>query len=368
MKKQLILVAIVSVTSLWVACRKDAPLSSEKDRYAYDPTPYNLVLPGNLGWSSFPIPADNPLTNTGVALGKKLFYDPILSVNNKQSCASCHKQENAFSDPLAFSFGTFGQKSERHSMPLFNLGWAEKYNQTGHRFFWDGGANDLERQALGPILNPLEMANPSLEPVLNRLKNHPEYPGLFKRAFGSDTITSIRLAKALSQFERILITSNSPWDKAERRERLRTPSEINGMFIFVTESKGDCFHCHGNLSSPFFTDYLFHNNGLDASPKDSGLFRITGNPFDIGKFKTPSLRNLAFSAPYMHDGRFNTLMEVIEFYNSGVKNSPNIDPNIAKHFPEGGLNLTPQEKIDLLNFLLSLSDTSFTKNSEFSAP
>lgn len=359
------LVLIIAI----VACKKE-PKNPPIDaaNYAYDPTPYDLNLPTNVGWSSFPIPNENPLTKAGVALGRKLFYDPILSVNNSVSCASCHKQENAFADPNRLSFGAFGQASERHSMPLYNLAWAEKFNATGQRFFWDGGANDLERQALGPILNPLEMSNPSLGPVLKRLQEHSEYPGLFKRAFNSDSITSVKLAKALAQFERTLISSNSPWDRAERRQRLRTQSEINGMFIFNTEGKGDCFHCHGNEKTPFFTDFLFHNNGLDAMPKDSGLGRITGSPFDFGKFKTPSLRNLAFTAPYMHDGRFKTLMEVINFYDTGTKNSPNIDPNIAKHFKEGGLNLSPQEKQDLLNFLLSLSDSSFIQDPRFSMP
>jgi cytochrome c peroxidase len=190
------------------------------------------------------------------------------------------------------------------------------------------------------------------------LQKHSEYPSLFRKAFGSDSITTVKLARAISQFERTLISSNSNWDKAERRQRLRTPSEINGMIIFSTE-KGDCFHCHGNLSSPYFTDFVFHNNGLDEIPKDSGLFRITGKLEDLGKFKTPSLRNLSFTPPYMHDGRFNTLMEVIEFYNSGTKNSPTVDPMISKNFDHGGLNLTPIEKLDLLNFLLSLNDTNF---------
>jgi cytochrome c peroxidase len=133
------------------------------------------------------------------------------------------------------------------------------------------------------------------------------------------------------------------------------------MLIFNSEGGGDCFHCHGNLSSPYFTNFNFHNTGLDANIQDSGLYRITGNSADIGKFKTPSLRNLVFTAPYMHDGRFKTIQEVIEFYNSGVKFSPSLDPNISKHIVTGGLNLTSQEKEDLLNFLISLSDSSFIK-------
>jgi cytochrome c peroxidase len=355
---------VAGVLLSWISCKKD-PVSG--DPYAYDATPYDLVLPTNLGWSTFPIPADNQLTVAGVALGKKLFFDPILSVNNSQSCATCHLQTNAFADPNKFSLGAFGQVGNRAAMPLFNLAWADKYNLTGHRYFWDGGANDLERQALGPIMNPIEMANKSLFDVVARLQNHTEYPKLFRKAFGSDSITSIKLAKAIAQYERTLISSNSNWDKAERRERLRTQSELNGMIIFGTE-KGDCFHCHGNLNSPFFTDYGFHNNGLDEHPLDSGLFRITGIPEDFGRMKTPSLRNLSFTAPYMHDGRFKTLMEVIEFYNSGTKNSPTVDPMISKNFPKGGLNLTPQEKIDLLNFLLSLNDSTFVKDWRFAAP
>ncbi len=367
MKNSVVVILFLSLLVSYSACKKE-PVETKEDNYAYDPTPFDLKLPTNLGWTSFPIPSDNPLTNAGVSLGRKLFYDQILSSNGTQSCATCHQQAFGFTDPNQFSLGALGQVGERHSMPLFNLAWAEKYNLSGHRFFWDGGANDLERQALGPIINPIEMSNPSLVPVLERLQEHSEYPKLFNKAFGSDSITSVKLAKALAQFERTLISSNSPWDKAERRQRLRTQSEINGMQIFVSEEKGDCFHCHGNLSSPFFTDYLFHNNGLDANPKDPGLFRITGNPADFGKFKTSSLRNLAFTAPYMHDGRFKTIMEVIEFYNSGAKISQTLDPNIAKHQKEGGLNLTPQEKMDLHNFLLSLSDSSFISNPQFSKP
>ncbi|OYU97785.1 MAG: cytochrome-c peroxidase [Bacteroidetes bacterium B1(2017)] len=327
--------------------------------YAYDPTPYQLAIPTNLGWSSFPIPEDNPMTVAGVELGKKLFYDPILSANNTQSCASCHQAANSFADPNSFSKGAFGQEGNRSAPPLYNLGWTDKYNTTGHKFFWDGGATDMERQAIGPILNPIEMGNKNMFEVLARLQKDATYPALFRKAFGSDSITTVKLAKVISQFERTLISSNSNWDKAERRQRLRTPSEINGMMIFISEGKGDCFHCHGNLSSPYFTDFGFHNNGLDVNPKDSGLYRITGKAEDVGRFKTPSLRNLSFTAPYMHDSRFKTLMEVIEFYNSGTKHSATVDPMISKNFDKGGLNLTPQDKLDLLNFLLSLNDSNF---------
>jgi cytochrome c peroxidase len=359
-----VVLGIILISVLLASCKKDPIVG---DIYAYDPTPYQLNLPTNLGWSTFPIPINNPLTNAGVNLGKKLFFDPILSANNTQSCGTCHQQANSFADPNKFSIGITGEVGNRASMPLFNLPWADKFNLTNHRYFWDGGANDLERQALGPILNPIEMANKSLFDVIARLQRHSEYPSLFRKAFGSDSITSVKLAFALAQFERTLISSNSNYDKAERRQRLRTPSEISGMLIFGSE-KGDCFHCHGNLNSPFFTDFGFHNNGLSEIQKDSGLYLITGKPEDIGRVKTPSLRNLSFTAPYMHDGRFNTLMEVVEFYNSGTKKSPTVDPMISKNFDHGGLNLTPQDKLDLVAFLLSLNDTSFVNDAKYKMP
>lgn len=348
----------IGIFLLAMACKKDMPV----EYVAYDPSPYVLNMPIGRGWTQFPIPQENPLTNAGVELGKQLFNEKMLSANNTQSCKTCHQPAYAFSDGgKQFSEGIYGQKGNRNAPALFNLAWADLYNVTGHRYFWDGGKGSLEQQAVGPIVNPIEMAADTKE-VVKKLQNSAVYPKLFKKAFGTDSITISLVVKALSQFERTLISGNSPYDKAERRERQRTLSEYNGMLIFSTE-KGDCFHCHGNLSSPFFTDFNFHNNGLDETPIDSGLFRITGIAADKGKFKTPSLRNLVFTAPYMHDGRFKTLWEVIEFYNSGFKNSPSLDPFISKHIANGGLNLTPIEKTDLYNFLVSLSDSDFvTKN------
>jgi len=344
----------VGLLLLVMACKKDLPIENT----SYNPIPYQLLLPIGRTWTQFPIPNENPLTVEGVSLGKLLFEEKMLSANNAISCKSCHQPEYAFSDGgKQFSEGINQLKGNRNAPALFNLGWTELYNITGHRFFWDGGKGSLEQQVIGPIVNPVEMASNTKE-VVKKLQNTSIYPRLFKKAFGTDSITIGLVAKAISQYERTLISGNSPYDKAERRERLRTPSEQNGMISFSTE-KWDCFHCHGNLSSAFFTDFNFHNNGLDEVSLDSGLFRVTGLPADRGKFKTPSLRNLVFTAPYMHDGRFKTLWEVIEFYNSGFKNSPTLDPFISKHIPNGGLNLTPIEKTDLYNFLVSLSDTDF---------
>lgn len=360
---------LLLLTAWWIsACKKDAqvkpPDSNDDDLYKYDPTPYIIQLPATGGWSMFPIPADNMLTKAKVELGKKLFFDPILSADNTISCASCHDPKKAFTDGRRFSVGINGQMVNRNAMPLFNLAWADMFTEGSHRYFWDGGANDLERQALAPIVNPLEMGN-TLENAVRALQNHPLYPKLFRRAFGTDSITTSNLAKAIASFERTLISANSKYDRYLRREVQLTPEEFNGMFIFMQESKGDCFHCHGNDKSPYFTDFNFKNNGLQSEFSDSGLMRITGNPFDLGKFKTPSLRNLVFTAPYMHDGRFNTLEEVVNFYSEGIKNSPTVDPNIAKHLREGGVNLNPIEKRDLILFLKTLTDSSFVNNLEF---
>jgi cytochrome c peroxidase len=370
MKKSLL---VISILMMWVyACKKDVAMiptdnDNNNEDYSYDPTPYIINLPNRGGWSMFPIPNDNILTKAKVALGKKLFFDPILSVDNTVSCASCHDPKRAFTDGKRFSTGVNGAVLSRNTMPLFNLPWADRFAESVHRYFWDGGANDLERQALAPIVNPLEMGN-TLPNALNALQKHPEYPKLFKRAFGSDSITSANLAKALASFERTLISTNSKFDRYIRGEVQLTPEEFNGMFIFSLENKGDCFHCHGNTVSPYFTDFSFRNNGLQSNFSDSGLMRITGNPADLGKFKVPSLRNLSFTAPYMHDGRFATLEAVIDFYSGGIKNSSTVDPNIAKHLRDGGVNLNPLEKRDLLLFLLTLNDSTFVNNPEFIQP
>ncbi|MFN4082072.1 MAG: cytochrome-c peroxidase [Bacteroidia bacterium] len=366
-------VIILFTLFVWFfACKKDVEVNNQNNNndnglYDYDPTPYFVNLPSRGGWSMFPVPNDNPLTKAKVELGKKLFFDPILSVDNTISCASCHDPQKAFTDGRRFSVGVNGKVVTRNAMPLFNLAWADAFAETPHRYFWDGGANDLERQALAPIVNPLEMAN-TLQNAINTLQKHNLYPKLFKRAFGSDSITTSNLAKAIAAFERTLVSTNSKYDKYTRGEAQLTPEEFSGMFIFMQESKGDCFHCHGNDKSPYFTDFNFKNNGLQRVFNDSGLFRITGNPADLGKFKTPSLRNLVFTAPYMHDGRFNTLEEVVDFYSEGIQNSPTIDPNIAKHIREGGVNLNPIEKRDLIAFLKTLTDSSFIKNAEFLHP
>lgn len=307
------------------------------------------------------IPLDNPQTQEGVILGKKLFFDPILSANNTQACANCHNPTNAFTDSRQFSEGIDGISGNRNSMPLFNLAW--NYDD---RFFWDGRESGLENQAFEPITNPIEMHTTWPE-VAEKLQQHPDYPELFRVAFGSTPIDSVLVSKAIAQFERTLISSNSKFDNYLSGNTELTPQESEGFNVFMDEAKGDCFHCHGSNNNPLWTDNKFHNNGLDSVLTDLGLGGVTGDPSDNGKFKSPSLRNLIFTAPYMHDGRFSSIDEVINHYSEGLQNSPTIDP-LMKKVSQGGVQLSLQEKANLKAFLLTLTDEAFINNPNFSNP
>lgn len=348
---------VVYVTSLFfLSCSNE-----QVERYV--PTPLALDIPQHFDELiiSPVIPSNNPQTVEGVALGKKLFFDPILSANNTQSCSSCHGQQRAFSDTTRFSDGIDGVFGNRNAMPLFNLAW--NYDE---RFAWDGRELSLERQAFEPVSNPMEMHS-NWSDVEEKLQQHPEYPTLFNQAFGTSVIDSTLVTKAIAQFERTLISGNSKFDQYTLGKIELTPQELNGLNMFLREDKGDCFHCHGNPNNPLWTDNQFHNNGLDAVFTDLGLGGVTGDPADNGKFKSPSLRNLAFTAPYMHDGRFNTIDEVIDHYSEGLQSSTTIDP-LMKKVDQGGVHLTAQEKADLKAFLLSLSDNEFISNPNFMSP
>lgn len=351
MKRILGLLLVITVFS----CSKD-----DTSMPLYVPTPLVLEVPPLFEQKILApvIPFDNPQTVQGVALGKKLFFDPILSADHSQSCASCHAPENAFTDSDQFSDGVDGLLGNRNSMPIFNLAW--NYDE---KFFWDGRVFGLEGQALQPVENPIEMHN-TWEQAVTDLQEHSEYPSLFQLAFGTTVISSELVTKAIAQFERTLISGNSKFDKYLLGTANLTPQELNGFNVFMDETKGDCFHCHGSDNNPLWTDNVFHNNGLDAVFADLGLGEVTGDPADNGKFKSPSLRNLAFTAPYMHDGRFNTIDEVINHYSEGLQDSPTIDP-LMKKVAEGGVHITAQEKADLKAFLLTLSDNEFINNPDF---
>lgn len=373
MKKQHSIILLFFI--LFLSCRKDEqiqkPGTGNNLISIFTATPYQITYP--LFWSknSIQIPLNNPMTVEGVALGRLLFYDPILSKDSTLSCSSCHKLQFAFTDTTRFSTGITGQKGTRNAPALFNLGWFSNYGLLNHLFFWDGGAADIESQALGPITNPIEM-NETLFNVIRKIKSSKFYPQLFKKAFGTDSVTTQLMVFAIAQFERTFISGNSKFDQGRLINFTNlNPSEINGLFVFTNTSKGDCWHCHTlvDQSSPFSpdfgTDFRFHNNGLQIIFSDSGLARITKNPSDMGKFKTPSVRNLVFTGPYMHDGRFATLEQVVNFYDTMAYQGTNADPFITSDLHKTGLNLSNKDKSDLIAFLKTLTDSSFITNTEF---
>lgn len=351
-----------------IACRKPgSPDDGNGGGADHVTTPYTLQIPAN--FPPMTIPADNPMTVEGVKLGRFLFYEERLSGNNTQSCASCHAQAFAFSDHgNRFSTGIDGAQGTRNSMVLQNLGWET-------RFFWDGRAQTLEQQILEPVENPIEM-HETWPNAVAKLQADPGYQQLFLEAFGTAAIDKYKAAKAIAQFLRTMISGNSKFDRFMRGEEALTPQEQLGFLL--TQQEGgdpllglggqwgaDCFHCHPHGGARF-TDGLMRNNGLDSVFTDQGQGGITGLPQDMGLFKTPTLRNVAASAPYMHDGRFATLEQVIEHYNSGGHPSPTISPFMK--FTQGGLSLTPEKKAQLLAFLHTLTDEEFLNNPAFSDP
>lgn len=327
-------------------------------------TAINLEIPSIFRDLLLPphVPANNPQTIEGISLGRELFYEKLLSGDGTQACASCHFAENSFVDPDRFSTGITGAVGDRNSMPIYNLAWNFE-----NKFFWDGRAIGIEGQALGPVENPIEMNNTWPNAVAT-LQASSTYPDLFAQAFGTSTITKELVTKAIAQFERTMISGNSRFDQyLLGNTNALTQTEINGFNVFMDEDRGDCFHCHGSDANPLWTDNIFHNNGLDTTFEDIGLGDTTGDPLDNGKFKSPSLRNLAYTAPYMHDGRFETLDEVINHYSEGLVYSETIDP-LMKNIAQGGAQLSEQDKVELKAFLLSLSEPGFTTNPDFHDP
>lgn len=348
---------IIGLIVFFSACNKEEVIG-------IDETPYLLE------YGDFPapnLPEDNPLTLAGVALGRALFYETKLSADGSQSCATCHKQENAFTDLSQFSIGVEGLPGNRQSMAVFNLAWHN------NEFFWDGRAHLLRDQSLLPIQDPLEL-NETLENVIAKLNQDQDYQELFTKAFGSDEISSEKISLALEQFMLTIVSNQSKYDKYLAGEVQLSPSEMNGKDLFFQEynpffpatSGADCAHCHSSFN---FENDQYMNNGLDtdANFSDLGRYEATGNANDRGKFKVPSLRNIELTPPYMHDGRFATLEEVVEHYNSGIQSSATVDPTVLN--TQGtGLMLSPQDKTDLVNFLKTLTDESFINDPKFSDP
>lgn len=349
LKYSLLLITIAGIS----AC-------NQPDDYdGYSPTPYEFQVPQGLPPVESFIPEDNPMTVEGVALGRKLFYETMLSGDNTQSCGSCHKQENGFAEPLQVSVGIDGVSGTRNAMALINMAW----NQNG--FFWDGRSTTLEVQALEPIRNPIEM-NTTWPEVEVKLNADEDYKQLFKEAYNVDYIDSLTVAKAIAQFVRTLISGNSKFDKYYNQQvATLTEQELRGLILYNTEA-ADCFHCHG--LGGLITDNRYRNNGLDTEfSADEGRYYVTGDDADKGKFRVPTLRNIELTAPYMHDGRFFTLEQVVDQYSEHVQLSETVDP-LMELVGFGGANLSQQDKEDLVAFLKTFTDEDFATNPDFSDP
>ena len=342
---------LLSIIFLLASCKKPE----------FKATPYEIQIPQYFP-TQLNIPADNPMTVEGVDLGKKLFYDGHLcgytgsDENQQMSCATCHNPQHGFDIgtdnprfPGGQPVGLSGQPTHHVPLPLVNL----VFNSNG--YLWNGATTSLEDIVLATFTDPTEM-NSSYASVVAAIQSNSAYPPMFEKAFGTREITIDRIAKAIAQYVRTLISANSKFDQYLRGQAQLTPQELNGYVLFTTEEGGDCFHCHGGGGTPLFTTNLFYNNALDNVFNDPhDRFAVTGDPTDHGAYKAPTLRNIAVSAPYMHDGRFKTLDEVLEFYNTGLQNSPYVNP-LMHHVNDGGVLLTPSQIADLKAFLETLTD------------
>ena len=321
-------------------------------RAKVDDTPVGppIQIQAPLGLPPVPIPADDPPTANAVALGRKLFYDKRLSQDASLACASCHRPELAFTDGLRLSIGVGGKVGLRNAPTLLNAAYAPL-------LFWDGRANSLETQAAAPIADPLEM-NQTHDVSVGQLASDPTYRLMLKNTFGTEAITLHRVENALASFERTLLSGDSAFDRyqyAGKKDAL-TPAQIRGLAIFSDPHRGNCTACHTiGPSSALFTDNKFHNLGEgvgdDGNFIDPGRYRETHVDTDMGAFKTPTLRNVALTAPYMHDGHLKTLKDVVDFYAGGGNSNAHLDKQIS------AIHLTGRDRSDLVDFLNALTGT-----------
>lgn len=342
-------------------------------------TPYTLEIPSHFP-NTLNIPSDNPLTVEGIRLGRMLFYDGRLSgrthPDSLMSCATCHVQQHGFECgtenpqfPGGHPRGLTGIPTPHTMLPLVNLVWA------GSGYLWNGSVHNgnppdyrnLEDFTWMAIMAPHELSGDTNK-TRALFQNIPGYPELFYKAFGSSTVTVKNMGRAIAQFVRTLVSADSKFDRYLRGEVSLNSSERNGYVLFMTETGADCFHCHGGDGNPLFTTNLFYNNAKDSVFTDPlDRHSVTGDPADIGAYKAPTLRNIAYTAPYMHDGRYTTLDQVLDFYNDHLVWSPYASSLMHK-LTTGGARLMPSDKADLKAFLLTLSDESFITNPDFSRP
>ena len=348
------IISFCALVSFFYSCKKEKSPEVEPG----DPSLTGIEFKVPADW---PLPvynfSENPLTKEGFKLGRKLFFEVKLSRDNTVSCGSCHQPFAAFSQiEHNVSHGVEERIGTRNSPALFNLNWHTS-------FFWDGGVNHIELQPFGPITNPVEM-DETLANVVDKLQADADYRKLFKDAFGSEEVTTQKIARSLTQFMGLMVSSNSKYDKHMRNEGggTFTAQEQNGLILF----RNKCSSCH---TEPLFSNFTFKNNGLALIPNtkgviDSGRGIITPfEPSSYYTFKVPSLRNLAYTAPYMHDGRLTTIDQVLEHYATGIHQTPNLDPSLTS-----GIPLTTAEREDLKAFLNTLNDESFVKDIRFQEP
>ncbi len=367
---------LLTIVLLWAACKP----TNIKPAEEYNPTPYKIKVPFGFP-NKMNIPADNPMTVEGVALGRYLFYDGRLSgrtePDSMMSCSSCHLQRNSFEAgqdnprfPGGFVHGIKGIQTHHVMLPMINLVW--NFNGYGWNGYLypdnpDSNMRNLEDMVRLAVTSPVEIDGDTTR-VKQLFQSIPGYPELFFKAFGSKTVTFKNIEKAIAQFIRTLISAHSKFDDYMQGKTQLSQSELHGYVLFTTEQGADCFHCHGGFGNPLFTTNLFYNDGLDTVFNDpADRYSITGDPMDHGAYKAPTLRNIELTGPYMRDGRFKTLEDVIDFYSSGLHDSPYVDP-LMHHINDGGVLLTPTEKTDLINFIKTLRDDNFLKNPAFAKP
>jgi cytochrome c peroxidase len=343
---RLVLGTLTFIVGVWwlISCKNDPPRRPIEQSLFRQPASFGQPL------YNF---SQNPVTKEGFELGRKLFYDPILSVDSSLSCGDCHKQFSGFSDfDHRVSHGVFYRFGTRNTPSLANLAWMSE-------FAWDGGVNHLESFPILPITKDFEMGN-TLPNLINSIKQHQEYPQLFKAAFGTDTITTQRIFRVLAQFLTCLVSDNSKYDQFTRGKASFSTIELEGLQLF----RNKCGNCH---PEPLFTDLSYRNKGIEAVATDSGRALLTGETADIGKFKVPGLRNVAISQPYMHDGKIETLRQVLDFMSSGMHAPPQLDPSLIQN-GRAGIPLTEAEKDRIEAFLKTLTDNEYINDPKFKNP